>query len=142
MVHDLFGEFKEGIISPIQGAIISVLFYAFTLFLTAIKNITPTNPFIKEMIITPDIFILFLAIFIVALTVIDSIKDVSQSYSSPSTGIAKFFGTICGTILFWQVLIQITTISGGSQFDVIIASILAIGSPMLGIYLRYKLKEK
>lgn len=142
MVDDLFKEFKEGIISPIEGSIISVLFYAFTLILTTLKNITPNNSFTNKLIITPDIFILFLAIFIIALTVIESIKDASRSYSSPSTGIAKIIGTICGTILFWQVLTQMMNIIGGSQFDIVVASALAIGSPILGIYLRYKLKSQ
>ena len=142
MANDLVEEFKEGLISPIQGVMITLVFYASTLIITAIKNITPNNSFTNKLIITPDSFLIFLAIFIVVLTIIDAIKDVGQSYYNPSTGIVKIFGTICGTILFWGVLVQITKMSGGSQFDVILASILAIGSPVLGIYLRYKLKRK
>jgi succinate dehydrogenase/fumarate reductase cytochrome b subunit len=142
VANDPVEEFKEGVISPIQGVMVTLFFYIFTLIVAALKNATPKNSFTDKLIITPDSFIILLAILIIVLTIFDAIKDIRQSYYNPPIGIAKTFGTIVGTAVFWWVLVQITIISGGSQFDVIVASILAIGSPLMGIFLRNKLNKR
>ena len=136
-----FDEFRMGLISPIIGIVISILIYVLTVISNVTKIITPNNSFTKGLWFTPDTMISFFIIFSVIIVLIEFFMDLGQSYVSPSSGIAKICGTLFGTILFWGVLVQISTIIGSSQSDLVISFLLAIGAPLLGIYLRHKFRS-
>ncbi len=139
---NLVDVFMESLVAPIQGIILSLLVYIANLVITTIQNATPRTPFTNEIIISPNMYLAFLAFLVVALTARDAILDFSESYREISAGVVKIFGTICGTLVFWQVLILITKIIGGSQTDVIFATILAIGAPLIGILIRVYLSNR
>ena len=141
-MDDAFDEFKEGLISPLLGVIILLFLFVFEKIFIALKNVSvPNNTFVSSQIITPDTGLLFLVIFSIALTLKEAFTDIGQSYNNPTLGIAKIIGTIVGTIVFWTVLVNISAIVGSSQLELVLTFILAVGAPLFGILLKYKLRK-
>jgi hypothetical protein len=140
-LDDLVDEFKDGGVSPVLGAVVSIFFYAFAQIFIALKAIQlPHNSFTNGQIFTftPDTGLLFIGIFAVVVTVREFFSDIGGSYSHPILAVAKLAGLFCGIILFWGFLINISQITGGSNLDIVLSIALAFGAPILGIYLRYK----
>ena len=138
---DLVDEFKDGFVSPLIGIVVTVLFYACTQIFIALKAIQiPNNPFSNGLTFTPDTGLLFVGIFALVTTIIEVFTDIGQSYKHPSLGVAKVAGVLCGTLLFWGALVNITSITGGTYFDLALSVALAFGAPLFGIYLRYKFR--
>jgi len=144
-VSKIAESFREGFISPIMDAIYSLAIFTFIFVLKSLAPIAISdtgNQWLSVVNDLPTNAILFLVIFSTIATLEGVVTDIFDSSSFRIHAPAKIAGIVCGTIMFWVILVAITTNIGGSMYDLGFSFVIAIAGPLIGMSLSDKIHNR
>jgi hypothetical protein len=126
-------ELLDGFISPLVYLIFSILIFELSK-IVAIGYSIGNPSFSVNSIINIWTFVL---IYPVISLVIELLSDVDKGYNHPIDSVCSIIGVIGGTVVFWGFFVHsLFSLVGTSTEDIIVSSILVIGSNLFGIFLR------